>query len=59
MLPQQLMEIFAGLVEHIDVQVGKVIDELDRLGTRNNTIEQMKVELKKQGLAVHPCVGYL
>ena len=32
------MEVFAGFVEHVDVQVGKVIDELDRLGIRDNTI---------------------
>jgi arylsulfatase len=32
------MEVFAGFVEHVDAQVGKVIDELDRLGIRDNTI---------------------
>ena len=32
------MEIFAGFTEHADVQAGKVIDELDRLGLRDNTI---------------------
>jgi arylsulfatase A-like enzyme len=37
-LTRQLMEIFAGFVEHVDVQADKVIDELDRLGTRDNTI---------------------
>ena len=26
------MEVFAGFVEHVDAQVGKVVDELDRLG---------------------------
>ncbi|MCX7111248.1 MAG: arylsulfatase [Proteobacteria bacterium] len=35
---QRLMEVFAGFVEHVDVQAGKVIDELDRLGIRDNTI---------------------
>ena len=35
---QRLMEIFAGFVEHVDVQAGKMIDELDRLGIRDNTI---------------------
>jgi arylsulfatase len=35
---QRLMEVFAGFVEHVDVQAGKVIDELDRLGVRDNTI---------------------
>ena len=34
----RLMEIFAGFTEHVDVQAGKVIDELDRLGIRNNTL---------------------
>lgn len=34
----RLMEVFAGFVEHVDVQAGKVIDELDRLGIRDNTI---------------------
>ena len=35
---RRLMEVFAGLTEHVDVQVGKLIDELDRLGLRDNTI---------------------
>ena len=35
---RRLMEIFAGFVEHVDVQAGRVIDELDRLGIRDNTI---------------------
>jgi arylsulfatase len=34
----RLMEIYAGFVEHVDTQVGKVIDELERLGVRDNTI---------------------
>ena len=34
----RLMEIFAGFTEHVDVQVGKLIDELERLGLRDNTI---------------------
>ncbi len=34
----RLMEIFAGFTEHADVQAGKVIDELDRLGVRDNTL---------------------
>ena len=33
-----LMEIYAGFVEHVDVQAGKLIDELDQLGIRDNTI---------------------
>ena len=32
------MEVFAGFVEHVDVQAGKLIDGLDRLGIRDNTI---------------------
>ena len=34
----RLMEVFAGFVEHVDAQAGKVIDELDRLGIRDNTL---------------------
>ena len=34
----RLMEVFAGFVEHVDVQAGKVIDELERLGIRDNTL---------------------
>ena len=35
---RRLMEIYAGFVEHVDVQAGKLIDELDRQGIRDNTI---------------------
>ena len=35
---RRLMEVFAGFVEHVDVQAGKLIDELDRQGLRNNTL---------------------
>ena len=35
---RRLMEVFAGFVEHTDAQVGKLIDELDREGIRDNTI---------------------
>jgi arylsulfatase len=35
---RRLMEVFAGFVEHVDAQAGKVVDELDRLGIRDNTI---------------------
>ena len=35
---RRLMEIYAGFVEHVDVQAGKLIDELERLGIRDNTI---------------------
>jgi arylsulfatase len=34
----RLMEVFAGFTEHADVQAGKVLDELDRLGLRENTL---------------------
>jgi arylsulfatase A-like enzyme len=34
----RLMETYAGFVEHTDTQVGKVIDELERQGKRDNTI---------------------
>ena len=34
----RLMEVFAGFVEHVDVQAGKVVDALDELGIRDNTI---------------------
>ena len=35
---RRLMEVFGGFVEHVDVQAGKVIDELERLGIRDNTL---------------------
>jgi arylsulfatase A-like enzyme len=35
---RRLMEVYAGFTEHVDVQVGKLVDELDRLGIRDNTI---------------------
>jgi arylsulfatase len=35
---RRLMEVFAGFVEHVDVQAGRVIDELDALGIRDDTI---------------------
>lgn len=35
---ERLMEVFAGFGEHVDVQAGKIIDELDRLKLRDNTI---------------------
>jgi len=34
----RLMEVFAGFTEHADVQAGKLLDELDRLGLRENTL---------------------
>ncbi len=35
---RRLMEVFAGFLEHVDVQVGRILDELDRLGKADNTI---------------------
>jgi arylsulfatase A-like enzyme len=34
----RLMEVFAGFTEHVDAQVGKLIDGLDEMGVRDNTI---------------------
>ncbi|MCI0601328.1 MAG: arylsulfatase [Beijerinckiaceae bacterium] len=34
----RLMELFAGFTEHVDVQAGRIVDELQRLGVRDNTI---------------------
>lgn len=34
----RLMEIFAGFVEHTDAQVGKLIDGMDAMGYKENTI---------------------
>jgi arylsulfatase len=34
----RLMELFAGFTEHVDVQVGRIIDELDRQDVRGNTM---------------------
>ena len=35
---RRLMEVFAGFTEHVDAQVGKVVDGLDQLGIGDNTI---------------------
>ncbi len=35
---RRLMEVAAGFAEHCDVQVGRMVDELDRLGYGNNTL---------------------
>lgn len=32
------MEVYAGFLEHTDVQVGKLVDELDAMGIRDNTL---------------------
>ncbi|WP_024538662.1 arylsulfatase [Comamonas badia] len=34
----RLMEVFAGFLEHTDAQVGKLIDEIERQGLRENTL---------------------
>jgi arylsulfatase A-like enzyme len=35
---RRLMEVAAGFAEHADVQAGRVLDELDRLGVADNTL---------------------
>jgi arylsulfatase A-like enzyme len=35
---RRLMEVFAGFTEHTDAQVGKLVDGLDHLGVRDNTL---------------------
>jgi len=35
---RRLMEVFAGYCEHTDAQVGRLIDELEQLGVRDNTL---------------------
>lgn len=35
---QRLMEVFAGFVEHADVQVGRVLDGIEAMGQKDNTI---------------------
>ena len=35
---RRLMEVAAGFSEHTDVQVGRVVDEIDRLGYGDNTL---------------------
>lgn len=34
----RLMEVFAGFLEHTDTQAGRLLDELERLGVRENTV---------------------
>jgi len=34
----RLMEIFAGFLEHTDVQYGKIVDEIERQGLLDNTL---------------------
>jgi len=35
---RRLMEVCAGFAEHVDAQVGRVIDEIERLGYGDNTL---------------------
>ncbi|QDH71832.1 arylsulfatase [Lysobacter alkalisoli] len=35
---RRLMEVAAGYAEHVDVQVGRLLDEVDRLGYAENTL---------------------
>ena len=35
---RRLMEVFAGFVEHVDAQVGRLVDGLEEMGVRDNTI---------------------
>ncbi len=32
------MEVFAGFTEHVDAQVGRLVDEIEQLGYRDNTL---------------------
>jgi arylsulfatase A-like enzyme len=34
----RLMEVYAGFLEHTDAQVGRLIDELEARGIRDNTL---------------------
>src|SRR5271169_1035555 len=35
---RRLMEVFAGFTEHVDAQVGRIVDEIDRLGYGQDTL---------------------
>src|SRR5688572_2099321 len=35
---RRLMEIYAGYTEHADTEAGRLVDEIERLGLRDNTI---------------------
>ena len=35
---ERLMEVFSGFTEHADFEAGRVIDELDKMGLRDNTL---------------------
>ncbi|MEZ9641611.1 sulfatase-like hydrolase/transferase [Vibrio cyclitrophicus] len=34
----RLMEVYAGFIEHTDAQVGRLVDEIDELGYKDNTV---------------------
>jgi arylsulfatase A-like enzyme len=35
---RRLMEVFAGFTEHVDAQVGRMLDEVEREGDKDNTL---------------------
>ena len=35
---RRLMEVFAGFTDHVDAQVGRIVDEIDQLGYGKNTL---------------------
>lgn len=35
---RRLMEVFAGFTEHVDAQVGRIVDEVEQLGYGDNTL---------------------
>ena len=35
---RRLMEVAAGFAEHVDVQVGRIVDEIEELGYGDNTL---------------------
>lgn len=35
---RRLMEVFAGFTEHVDAQIGRIVDEIDQLGYGENTL---------------------
>ena len=35
---RRLMEAFAGFTEHVDIQIGRIVDEIDRLGYGENPL---------------------
>ena len=35
---RRLMEVFAGFTEHVDAQIGRIVEEIDQLGYGDNTL---------------------